>query len=90
MVEEMVTFESVYSVCVCVCVYVYYIHIAFIVYTYYIYNIYIHIEREQGFSGGSVLKNLPSVQELHEMWVRSLCWEDPLEEEMAISSSILA
>ena len=24
------------------------------------------------------------------MWVRSLCWEDPLEEGMATNSSILA
>ena len=24
------------------------------------------------------------------MWVRSLCWEDPLEEDMATHSSILA
>ena len=35
MVEEMVTFESVYSVCVCVCVCV------CILYTYCIYSIYI-------------------------------------------------
>ena len=40
-----------------------------------------------GFSGGSVVKNLPAKQE---MWVQSLGWEDPLEKEMATHSSILA
>ena len=34
-----------------------------------------------------VVKNLPAMQET---WVRSLCWEDPLEKEMAIHSNILA
>ena len=33
------------------------------------------------------IKNLPAVQETR---VRSLGWEDPLEEEMATHSSILA
>ena len=33
------------------------------------------------------VKNLPAVQEI---WVRSLGWEDPLEEGMATHSSILA
>ena len=28
--------------------------------------------------------------EMHEMWVQALGWEDPLEEEMATHSSILA
>ena len=32
-------------------------------------------------------KNLPAMQET---WLRSLCQEDPLEEGMAIHSSILA
>ena len=32
-------------------------------------------------------KNLPSVQET---WVQFLCWEDPLEDEMATHSSIFA
>ena len=27
---------------------------------------------------------------MQEMWAQSLCWEDPLEEEMAIHSSIHA
>ena len=30
------------------------------------------------------------MQETQEMWVRSLGWEDPLEEEMVTHSSILA
>ena len=30
------------------------------------------------------------MQETQEMWVRSLGWEDPLEEEMATHSSIVA
>ena len=30
------------------------------------------------------------MQEPQEMWVQSLGWEDPLEEEMATHSSILA
>ena len=33
-----------------------------------------------------LVKNLPAVQET---WVRSLGWEDPLEKEMAVHSSIL-
>ena len=40
-----------------------------------------------GFPGGSELKSLPAVQET---WVQSLGQEDPLEEKMAIDSSILA
>ena len=40
-----------------------------------------------GFPGGSVVNNLLAMQEI---WVQSLCWEDPLEEEMATHSTILA
>ena len=40
-----------------------------------------------GFSGGSVVKNLPAMQET---WVQSLGHEDLLEREMATHSSILA
>ena len=39
------------------------------------------------FPGGSVVKNLPAMQE---MWVRSLSRKDSLEKEMATHSSILA
>ena len=42
------------------------------------------------FPGGWVVKNPPAVQEPQEMWVRSLGWEDPLEEGMATHSNILA
>ena len=44
-------------------------------------------EASWGFLGDSGVKDLPAVQE---MQVRSLAWEDPLEEEMATHSSILA
>ena len=37
-----------------------------------------------------VVKNPLSMQEAQKIWVQSLCWEDPLEEEMATHSSILA
>ena len=37
-----------------------------------------------------VVENLPAVQETQETWVRSLGWEDPLEEGMATHSSVLS
>ena len=40
-----------------------------------------------GFPGGLVIKNLAAMLEI---WVRSLGGEDPLEEDMATHSSILA
>ena len=43
-----------------------------------------------GFPCGLVVKNPIPMQEMQEMWVRSLDWEDPLEEEMKTYSSILA
>ena len=36
-----------------------------------------------------MVKNLPAMQELQEMQVGSLGWEDPLEEGTATHSSIL-
>ena len=36
------------------------------------------------------VKNPPATQETQEAWVPSLGWEDPLEQEMATHSSILA
>ena len=42
---------------------------------------------QKGFPSGSVVKNLPAVQEV---WVQSLVCEGPLKEEMATCSSILA
>ena len=44
-------------------------------------------KRKLGFPGGSVVKNLPAMQET---WVGSLSWENPPKEEMATHSSILA
>jgi len=43
-----------------------------------------------GFPHDSVVKNLPAMQELQEIFVRFLGGEYPLEEGMAIHSSILA
>ena len=43
-----------------------------------------------GLSDGSMLKNLPTMQETQKLQVGSLSWEDPLQEEMATHSSILA
>ena len=37
-----------------------------------------------------LVKNPPAMQETQETWVRSLGWEDPLEEDMASHFSILA
>ena len=36
-----------------------------------------------------MVKNLPAMQEIQEMWVQSLGWEDPLEKSMTTYSSIL-
>ena len=44
----------------------------------------------QGFPAGSVVKNLPAKQETQEMQVGSLGWKDPLKDEMATHSSMLA
>ena len=59
-----------------------------------IFKIYFQIENLsgnivhlEGFPGGSVVKNLPAMQETP---VQSLCWEDSLKEGMATNSSILA
>ena len=37
-----------------------------------------------------MVKNLPAMQEPQEIWVQTLDWEDPLEEEMATHSGIQA
>ena len=49
--------------------------------------VYIHVMNQAGLAGGSVVKNLPAMQE---MQIQTLGWEDPLEKEMATPSSILA
>ena len=43
-----------------------------------------------GFPGDLVVKKLPAKQETQERWDRSLGWEDPLLEEMAVRCSTLA
>ena len=43
-----------------------------------------------GFPEGSVVKNLPTMQETQELWVQSPGGEDPLEEGVATHSSVLA
>ena len=45
------------------------------------------LKKALGSPAGSVVKNPPAKQEI---WVQSLGWEDPLEKEMVIHSSILA
>ena len=46
-----------------------------------------HLMTCLGFPGGSVVKNLPAIQE---MQIQSLGQEDPLKKEMAIHSNVLA
>ena len=41
-------------------------------------------------TGGSAVNNFPTMQETQETWVKSMGWEDPVEEGMATHSSILA
>ena len=48
------------------------------------------MDTHMGFTGGSLVKNLPIMQELQETQVQSLGEEDPLEEGKATHSSILA
>ena len=48
-----------------------------------------HYPREASL-GASAVNNPPAMQEMWETQVRSLGWEDPLEENMATLSSILA
>ena len=40
--------------------------------------------------GAPWVKNPPAMQETQETWVQSMGWVDPLEEDMATYSSILA
>ena len=46
--------------------------------------------QSMGFSGGARGKEPASQRRRHETWIRSLGQKDPLEESMAIHSSILA
>ena len=47
----------------------------------------LHTYGSLDFLVAQMVKNLPATQET---WVLSLCWEDPLEKEMATHSSILS
>ena len=49
-----------------------------------------HVDSRMVFPSGAAVKNLPDMQEMQEMWVRSLNQEDPLKKEMATHSSIRA
>ena len=52
--------------------------------------LHVDIQSSWGFPCGSVIKNLPAMQESQGTQVRSLGREDPLEEGIAIHFSILA
>ena len=52
-------------------------------------SIHVYIYIYMGFPGASVIKNLLAMQERQDVQVPYLGQEDPLEEEMAIYSSIL-
>ena len=45
---------------------------------------------EWGFPSGPVVNNPPAMQEMLEMLVQFLGWEDPLKKQMATHSSILS
>ena len=55
-----------------------------------IMHICCNLLRISGFPGGSVVKNLPTMQETQKMLFQSLGREDPLEKGIATHSSILA
>ena len=42
-----------------------------------------------GFSGGLVVRNLPASAGPQQTWIQSLGWENPLQEEMAITPLFL-
>ena len=44
----------------------------------------------KGIPGGSAIKNPPAMQEMKEIHVQTLGWDDPLKEGTATHSSILA
>ena len=50
----------------------------------------LHVETFWGFPGGAIGKEPTCHCRRHEMWVRSLGWEDPLEAGIATHSRILA
>ena len=46
--------------------------------------------KDRNYRVSLVAQRLKCLPPLRETWVQSLCWEDPLEKEMATQSSILA
>ena len=50
-------------------------------------RIRVHFPHSWAFLVAQMVKSLPA---MWETWVRSLGWEDPLEKEMAMNSSIIA
>ena len=56
-------------------------------FTIFIYALSVHKRLSWASLVAQLVKNLPAMQE---MWVASLCWEDPLEKGKAPHSSILA
>ena len=50
---------------------------------------WLRVDIAAGLPSGSAVKNLPAVKKMQETWVRSLGWEDPLEEGMATHCSVL-
>ena len=54
------------------------------------YSFLCQVYFNMGFPHNSTVKNPPTMQEMQEVWVQSLGWENPPEEGMVIHSSILA
>ena len=70
------------------------VHVHMYMYSIYMY-MYIYVHMYSAICSAMLpwwlsVKNLPEMQKMQEMGVRSLGWEDPLEEGMAIHSSILS
>ena len=49
-----------------------------------------HGQTHMSFPSGSVVKNMPTMQEMHKTGIRSLDREDPPEEAMETHASVLA
>ena len=55
-----------------------------------LFNFIAEVKWEEGFPGGSAVKNLPAMQEPQETWVLSLGKEDALKEGIANHFNIFA
>ena len=82
--KEIHTKDNIFTI---YAIYILYIYVLWCICVYTYVNIYTH---KHDFPGGSMVKNLSSMQEMPEMWIRSWCQEDPMEEGMASHSRILA